>query len=167
MVSKDSLFAVVRNLCDRKTLAPIFHSGNYPMRKITVAHDFKPDVMVASDSVANNFATKRPRVQLPVPVLSWEQDLETYPLLPIKKVGQNFEIAFFDPNEKAPTYHKYEVVGREFLVLNNDTKIKCWLLKISYSDKNYALFWLTEKSKEVVKMKEHFNGKYRFKVRLF
>lgn len=161
----DTLQRTVTNICNRQTLAPIFQKGVY--KTGTFAYDFKDSFMVPSDTVQNNAAIKRPKVPLTIPVISWELDLETYPLLPIKKVGQIFDIAFYDPNQKEPSYHRYEVIGKEYLQLNSDTKIKCWLLKIQHKPESWALFWLTEKSKEVVKMKEYFNGRYRFKVRLY
>jgi hypothetical protein len=162
----DSLLAQVLNICDAETLAPVFHKAVYRSKGI-IAYDFRNSFMIPSDSIENNAVIKKPKLELQIPVISWEQDLETYPLLPVKKVGQIFEIAFFDPNEKAPAYHRYEVIGKENLQLNNDSKITCWLLKIDYSKSSYAVFWLTEKSKEVIKMKEFFNGNYRFKVKLY
>jgi hypothetical protein len=69
--------------------------------------------------------------------------------------------------EKAASYHRYEVIGKEDLQLNSDVKVKCWLLKIKYSPTSHATFWLSEQSKEVLKMQEYFNGKYRFKVRQY
>jgi hypothetical protein len=162
----DTLQRTVTNICDRKTLAPIYQKGVY--RNLgTLAYDFKDSFMVPSDTVQNNAAIKRPKVPLTIPVISWELDLETYPLLPIKKVGQIFDISFYDPNEKEPSYHRYEVTGKEELQLNSDTRIKCWLLKIQYKPESWAIFWLSEKSKEVVKMKEYFSGRYWFKVRLY
>lgn len=165
-VRHDTLSATVINICDLKTMAPIYRNGNYRGRGV-LAYDFKDQLMVPSDTVANNLAIKKGNTALTIPVLSWELDLETYPLLPIKKVGQQFDISFFDPNEKAPTYHRYEVVGKEELQLNSDVKVNCWMLKVNYGRGSHATFWLAEKSKEVVKMKEYFNGKYRFKVRQY
>ncbi len=165
-VHSDTLYAGITNICDRKTLAPIYRYGNYKGKGI-LAYDFHDDFMAPSDTVQNNLALKRPKVAMTIPIISWELDLETYALLPIKKVGQKFDISFFDPNEKAPSYHRYEVIGKEDLQLNQDTKASCWLLKANYSATNYALFWLTEKSKEVIKMKEYFDGRYRFKVKQF
>lgn len=162
----DTVLAKIKNICDRKTLAPIHHYADYKGRGI-FAHDFVDGWMLPTDSVKNNLATKRGKVELAIPIISWEQDLETYATLPIKKIGQQFDISFFDPNEKAPTYHRYEVVGKEDLQLNNDLKAKCWVLKINYTADSWAMFWLTEKSKEVIKMKEYFKGKYRFKVRQY
>jgi hypothetical protein len=43
-------------------------------------------------------------------------------------------------------------------MLNDDTKGNRWLLKRDYSKTASAIFWLTENSKEVIKMKECFNG---------
>ncbi len=162
----DTVYASIINICNSKTLAPIYRYGNYKGRGI-FAYDYHDDFMVPSDTVQNNQALKKPKVALTIPIISWEQDLETYALLPIKKVGQKFDISFFDPNEKVPTYHRYEVIGKEELQVNQDTKVKCWLLKIDYRPGSYATFWLTEKSKEVIKMKEYFNGRYRVKVKQF
>ena len=159
----DTLFASITNICDAKTLAPIHRYGNYKGKGI-IAYDFVSGFMVPTDTVKNNVATKKGKVPLNIPVISWELDLETYATLPIKKVGQKFDISFFDPNEKAPSYHRYEVVGKEDLVLNRDVKVKCWLLKINYNVDSYATFWLTDKNKEVVKMQEYFKGQYRIKV---
>ena len=162
----DTVLAAIVNYCDRKTLAPFYHKADYKKRGI-FAYDFKDGQMVPSDSIADNNAVKKGSVTLPIPVISWELDMETYPLLPIKKTGQIFDIAFFDPNEKEPSYHRYEVTGKEMLALNADTKISCWILRINYSEKDYAQFWLTEKSKEVIKVKEFYGGKYRFKVKQY
>ncbi|MDQ8054060.1 MAG: hypothetical protein REI78_13585 [Pedobacter sp.] len=162
----DTTFMAIVNYCDNKTLAPIYHYANYKGRGV-VAFDYRNGMMVPSDTIKNNLGVKKGNTALTIPVISWEQDLETYALLPIKKVGQKFDIAFFDPNEKVPTYHRYEVAGKEDLVLNGDVKIKCWLLTINYGRGSHATFWLTENTKEVVKMKEYFNGKYRIKVRQF
>lgn len=162
----DSLLATVKNICNRTTLAPIFHKAVYPGKGI-IAYDYKDGFMIPSDTVKNNAVLQKPKVALDFPVISWEEDLETYPLLPINKIGQKFDIAFFDPNENAATYHRYTVIAKEKLELNNDLNVDCWLLKINYSKDSYAIFWLTEKSKEVIKMKEYFNGNYRFKVKLF
>ncbi|RZL47417.1 MAG: hypothetical protein EOP00_12055 [Pedobacter sp.] len=159
----DTLFASVTNICDAKTLAPIYHYANYKGKGI-IAYDYTADFMIPTDTVKNNMAVKKGKVALTIPVISWEQDLETYPTLPIKKVGQKFDISFFDPNEKAPSYHRYEVIGKEDLALNSEVNVKCWLLKINYNADTWAIFWLTEKNRQVVKMKEYFKGQYRIKV---
>lgn len=165
-LKSDSLIATIVNICDRKTLAPIYHHANYKGRGV-FAYDYREGWMIPSDTIKNNMAVKKGKVALSIPVISWEQDLETYTLLPIKKVGQLFDISFFDPNEAKPTYHRYEVIGKEELVLNTEVKVKCWLLKINYTPDSYATFWLTEKNKEVIKMHEYYKGSYRIKVKQY
>ena len=165
-IHADTVLANILNICDHKTLAPIYHKADYKKRGI-FAYDYRDGFMVPSDTINNNEAVKKGKVKLDIPIISWELDLETYPLLPIKKIGQKFDVSFFDPNEKVATYHRYEVIGKEDLVLNSDTKVKCWLLKIDYNKESYATFWLTEKSKEVIKMKEYFKGNYRIKVKQY
>lgn len=165
-------FREVTNLVDRKTMAPIFHKTVYHETGIAEldafagvrAFDYKKDRMVASDSIANNKMKGNPPILLDIPIISWEQDLETYRILPIRHVGQVFDVAFFDPNEKKATYHTYTVAGKEMLKLNDDTKVNCWMLITEYPNNAYSKFWLSEKSKQVLKMEEFFNGRYRFKV---
>jgi len=163
---KDTLVAIVTNTCDKQTLSPLLHKANYFKRGIH-AHYFTPTSVIPIDSVKNNLAIQTGTVTLDIPVISWEQDLETYPLLPLKKVGQVFDVSFYDPNGKKPSYHRYEIVGKEFLTLNGSTKVKCWILQTSYGALGYAKFWITTKGNEVIKMQEYFRGNYRFKVRLY
>lgn len=161
---KDSLFATISNICDGKTMAPIYHHATYKKRG-TMATAFKDGFSVPVDSIKDNIGLKIGKIELKLPVLSWELGLETYPLLPIKKVGQKFDIAFFDPNQrKSASYHRYEIIGKEELIISSDVKVKCWILKTVHSKDNYAIFWLSEKSKEVIKMEQHFKDSCRFKV---
>ena len=163
-IMKDSVFATVSNICDGKTLAPIYHHATYK-KMGKMATEYKDGFSVPIDSIKDNIGFKIGKIELGLPVLSWELDLETYPLLPIKKVGQKFDIAWFDPNQRKPgAYHRYEVIGKDELSLNTDAKVKCWLLKTVHSKDNYAIFWLAEKSREVIKMEQHFKDSYRFKI---
>ena len=162
----DTLSSTITNICDAKTLAPIYHHANYKNRGIS-AYAYKNGYLIPSDTVKNNLALKKDKIELTIPVLSWEQDLETYPLLPIKSVGQKFDISFYDPTGKTPTYHRYEVIGKEDLALNGETKVKCWLLKAFYSKDNWSVFWLTDKNKEVIKMREYYKGRYHFLLKQY
>jgi len=162
----DSLFAHIVSICDAKTLSPIYHYADYKSRGV-YAFDYHDGFMIPSDTIKNNLAKKKGKTKLDLPVISWEEDLELLPLLPIRYTGQKFDIAFFDPNEKMASYHRYEVVGQEKLQLNSDISVKCWLVKIDYAPGSYAQFWLSNFSKEVLKMKEFYNGSYRVKVRQY
>lgn len=174
-IKNGQLYKTVTNLCDRNSLAPIYHKtvsnqigdSKYDREVGVKAYDFIDNKMLPADSIKTNIISGKAAINLDIPVLSLEIDLETFALLPISKVGQQFAISFFDPSEQKPEYHLYEVVGKDLLQINNDTKIECWLLKTKYDEKNYAQFWLTDKSKEVVKMEEYFNGFYRIKELLY
>lgn len=164
------------NICDAKTLSPIHHKTTIQKigderidaRAGVFAYDFHKDKMVPSDSIQNNRAVESGPKPITIPIVSWEQDLETFPLLPITKVGEIFDVAFFDPNEKSTQYHQYFVSGKEKLKLNEDTSVECWVLENHEGgDKNYSKFWMSTKSKEVLKMEQYFNGNYRFKVLQF
>ncbi|HZI68737.1 MAG TPA: hypothetical protein VFD44_03460 [Hanamia sp.] len=41
-----------------------------------------------------------------------------------------FNTAFFDPSEKAATYHRYRVTGKEDLQLNEDTDERVFKWKV-------------------------------------
>lgn len=167
-----SLYKTVTNICDRKTLAPLHHLAvtnkigdpRYDRSAGTKAFNYSREEMYPDKNVTDNSALGNNPVKLSIPIISWELDLEILPLLPIKKTGQIFAVSFFDPSEKEASYHLYEVAGKAKLKLNSDTQVNCWLLRINYDEKNYAAFWLSEKSGEVIKMEEVYNSVYRFKV---
>ena len=174
-IKDGKLYKTVTNLCDAQTLAPIYHKTvsnstgdpRYDRELGIKAYDFVDNKMIPSDSVKDNIVAGKVPVNIDIPILSWELDLETFETLPIKSVGQKFAVSFFDPSEDKPEYHIYEVTGKELLKLNTDAVIECWTLIIKYDDVNYAKFWLSGKSKEVIKMEEYFNGFYRIKELLF
>jgi hypothetical protein len=160
----DTLFnRYVYSISDKETFAPIFHKTK--MRGATEALDFHQQKVSGSDSVQNN--TKRDLdVSLNVGTLNWELDLEIFSTLPIKKVGQRFIVNFYHPGGKSnPKYYEYAIIGLEKLQVVNDLSIDCWKMKIDYSQDAWAIFWISKKSREVLKMQEYFRGGYRYKVK--
>ncbi len=162
----DVLQSQIINICNQKTLAPVFHKAIYN-DTLVVAYDFNQEAMIPSDTVPRNVMLGREGKKLGIPIISWEQDLETFPLLPITKIGQEFKIAFFDPNKEAATYHRYKVIDQRSLKLAKDVEVLCWVLKIEYDASAYGLFWISSESREFLKSQEYFNGHYRYKVKLF
>lgn len=162
----DTVMSTVTNICDANTLAPISHYSNAGKRGIT-AYLFTDGWMIPTDTVKNNLAFRKGKVELTIPVFNWEQDLETLSLLPVKNVGQQFAVSFFDPNEKATVYRKYEVIRKEELPVNSETKSRCWVFRINYGPDNWAMFWLTDRNKEVLKTVEFYKGRYFFKVKQY
>lgn len=153
----------VYSISDRKTFAPIFHKTK--MRGAIEAFDFGEQKISGSDSVENN-AKKDLGVALEVTTLNWELDLEIFSTLPIKKEGQRFLINFYHPGGRSnPKYYEYAIIGSEKLSVVNDLSIDCWRMKIDYSADAWAIFWISKKSKEVLKMQEQFRGGYRYKLK--
>jgi hypothetical protein len=160
------LFRHVKAVADRKTLAPISEIAlfkGYAFAGYTFTNGF----LMPDSTVAQNRVNKGLKVPLNPPVLNWEWDMETFSTLPIRRIGQRFAIAFMDPNNPQPNYYLYEITGEDNLALNKEASIKCWTLHINYGNGAYATFWISQQSREVLKMKEYFNGSYRYKVKLY
>jgi hypothetical protein len=153
----------VYSVARRKTFEPIYH---YTKMKEVEAFDFNKRNVMGSDTIANN-SKKGFEIALSTPTLNWELDLEIFSTLPFKKAGQTFVINFYHPGGRtAPMYYSYKVVGSEKLKAIDNSNIECWQLKIDYTPTDWAIFWISKNSKEVIKMKEHFRGNYRYKVKL-
>jgi len=164
----DSLYKAVNDICSRQTLAPLYaHTDG--KRTGVLAYNFTDGFMVTADTVAGNKADPVTKMAMPIPIYDWQWDMEIFSMLPYKKVGQQFAIAFFDPNYLAgkPEYYLHTVIGEETLVLNGEAKTKCWLLKIDYNKEAYAIFWISQKTHEMLKMKESYKSIYRYKVKLY
>lgn len=153
----------VYSLSDKKTFTPIYHKTK--MRSATEAFDFEPGKISGSDSVEQN-VKKDLEVTLDIATLNWELDLEIFSTLPIKKEGQRFIINFYHPGGKTPPkYYEYAIIGSEKLESVNDNAIDCWQMKINYTPTDWAIFWISKKSKEILKMQEQFRGGYRYKLK--
>lgn len=162
--SSDSAgYRYVYSLVDQKTFLPIYHK-TVMQRSGTEAFDFGDKKIKGSDSVANNakasfeLATSKP--------LNWELDMETFSLLDLK-AGKRYAINFYHPGGRtAPKFYEYKVTGDEKVRTYEDKFIDCWKLRIDYTEKSYAIFYISKKSKEVIKMEEDFGSGVRYKVKL-
>ncbi len=162
--SSDSTgYRYVYSLVDRKTFLPIYHKV-IMQRSGTEAFDFSDQKIKGSDSVPNN---AKATFELVAPnALNWELDLETFTLLDLKP-GKSYVINFYHPGGRiAPTFYEYKVTGDEKVKTYEDKVIDCWKLRINYNEKYYALFYISKKSKEVIKMEEDFGAGVRYKVKL-
>lgn len=162
--SSDSTgYRYVYSIVDRKTFLPIYHK-TIMQRSGIEAFDFSDKKIKGSDSIANNskatfeLASAKP--------LNWELDLETFSLLDLKP-GKRFAINFYHPGGRTgPAFYEYKVTGDEKVRTYEDKVVDCWKLRIDYSDKYYAIFYISKKSKEVIKMEEDFGAGVRYKVKL-
>jgi len=162
--SDSARYRYVYSLVERNTLLPIYHR-TWTKQLGIEAYDFYPDKIVGSDSVSEN-SKKGFSITLSHPSLNWEIDLETFGLLQLKP-NKSFAINFYHPGAKGgPGFYEYKVVGDEVLTGSDGVKVPCWKLKINYSEKSWAVFYISKKKKEVVKMEEDFGVGVRYKVKL-
>lgn len=162
---QDTVFArKVYSISEKATFKPIYHFAKSP-RGIE-AFNFETDRIVGADSVVNN-TRKGWQVALKEPTLNWELDLEILALLPFKE-GKTFAVNFYHPGARSePQYYLYKVAGSEMLELAGGQKVDCWKLQIDYGQQNStATFWVSKKTREVLKSMDTFKGGYRYKVKL-
>jgi hypothetical protein len=162
--SSDTAFnRYVYSVCNRRNFQPIYHYTR-SVRGIE-AFNFTGGRVAGADSVADN-GKKTLSVDTDVPTLNWELDLEIFSTLPIKREGQRFLINFYHPGGSKPAYYEYKIIGTESIKGIDNRQIECWKMKISYTANDWAVFWISKRSKEVLKMQEYFRGGYRYKIRL-
>lgn len=153
----------VYSIMDANNFSPVYHYTQ--MNRAVEAFDFYRDKIKGSDSVSNN--TKKDfLVTLNEPTLNWELDLETFPLLDLK-AGKSFAISFYHPGGKTePKLYVYKVIGEQNLAVVEGTSVPCWKLRIDYDARSYAVFYISKKGREVLRMDEDFGGGVRYKVKL-
>lgn len=180
---KDSIMHIVKSLSDAKTMQPLYHKTWWKVqatRNATVKTvnettvDFLNKTVVYNGKLLSNTDTASQikkiwngyKSSLDKYYLNWHLDLETFPLLPYKK-GVTFVIPFYDPGTGS-NYQKvaYTVMGSAQLLGYDDKKIDCWLL-VHETKGNKEVFWISKKTKEVLKLEQEIGGRaYRYKIKL-
>lgn len=164
---KDSLLAHVTATGLLPSLAPLIHDATYTKRgkRNFVFTGTRVTIPTASQRTAKDSAFS---VTMNPPAFEFPMDLEILPLLPFKKVGQEFAIAFYEPGSPEANYYRLTVTGKEDVLVGGSDTINCWLLKIDYGQPDvYATFWISDQNREVIKMREYFRGRYRYKIKLY
>jgi hypothetical protein len=161
--SDTAYYREVYSVSRQRNFSPLFHLVKSP--KGREGFMFTDTEVSAADTVKEN-KIKDLKKTLETPTLNWELDLEIFSTLPFKKEGQRFMINFYHPGGSEPKYYEYKVIGSEKIAVADSDKIDCWKLQIEYNADSWAIFWISKKSKEVLKMQESYKGNYRYKVKL-
>lgn len=141
---------------------PVYHYSK--MSRGIEAYNFYLTRIYGADSVRNNLKSDFDR-SLEKPVLNWELDLEIFPLLDLKP-GKRFAINFYHPGSTtAPALYEYKVVGEDG-VKTVEGIVPCWKLRIDYDAQSHAIFYISKKGREVLRMDEDFGGGIRYKIKL-
>ncbi len=180
---KDSIMHIVKSISDAKTMQPMYHKTWWKVQTArnsilkTVSEtsvDFlNKTVSYNGNQISDSDTAKTSKAiwasyksSLDKYFLNWHLDLETFPLLPYKN-GVTFLIPFYDPGTSS-NYQKiaYTVTGSAELTGYNDQKIDCWIL-VHETKGNKEVFWISKKTKEVLKLEQEYNGRfYRYKIKM-
>ncbi|MBO0929390.1 DUF3108 domain-containing protein [Fibrella aquatilis] len=163
---RDSLMAHVTATGQWPSLAPLTHDAVYT-RRGKRNFVFNNTVVTIPDSAWRTAKDSSFRVITQQAAFEFPMDLEIFALLPFRKVGQQFAIAFYEPGSPTSAYYALRVTDRRKLPLPGQATLDCWLLRIDYRPDSYATFWISDKPREVIKMSEYFRGRYRYKVKLY
>lgn len=168
---KDTIVHTVKTVSDAKTMAPVFHETWWKQRG-EAKFDFVSGTASMNGTVLSEADTARARKlsyeafksSLQTEKFNWHIDLETFPLLPFRQ-GVTFVIPFFDPGPSPLTYAAYTVTGSAKLTGYDDQLVDCWLLSHE-SEGNKELFWISKKTREVLKLEQEINGTlWRYKIK--
>lgn len=180
---KDSIMHIVQSISDSKTMQPLYHKTWWKVQAsrnaaVKTVNETTVDFLNNTVNYNGNLLSDADTAKQTKPIwagykssldqyfLNWHLDLETFPLLPYKD-GVTFVIPFYDPGT-ASDFQKvaYTVTGSAELMGYNDQKIDCWLLK--HTEKgNEEIYWISKRTKEVLKMEQIINGTfYRYKIKL-
>lgn len=170
---KDTVLHTVSSICDAVTMKPITHEFWWSVIPGACVDFEKKELMYSGALLSDADTAKRKKAIWSAYkmvgnnyFLNWHADLEVFPTLPFKK-GRTFIIPFYDPGTAAP-FEKavYTVSGEARLEGYNDRKIDCWLL-VHEAPGNKEVFWISKKTKEVLKLEQLINGTmYRYKIKL-
>lgn len=107
----------------------------------------------------NSKAFSIPNTEL---AFNWELDLETLGMLRLDKYNE-FVINFYHPGSKTPAkYYTYKKVREEVITFNNKN-FDCWILKINHNKQQWSEFWIDKKTRKVIKTRDFFYGRFRYK----
>lgn len=163
---KDSLTFHTIAICRYPSLQPVqydFYQKDTVMASI-LYNSKQVTVKTKSRATRNDTALN---INLQMDAFVFPMDMEVFAALPFKKAGQQFVIPFYEPGSPSAGYHTYIYTGKEDVAITTGVTIPCWVLKADQAPNGYTLFYIAQKAREVVKMKQFWKGIYRYKVKMY
>lgn len=168
---KDTIVHTAKSISNIDNFKPLYHESWWNKRGKQVFDMNKNKLWIANKEVTatetndknkeilNSFSSAKDSY-----FLNWHLDLEVFSMLPYKK-NTTFLVPFYEFGYGTPKNIAYTVTGEDDLVYDGK-KIKCWLLKL-IEDGNIETFWISKKTKEVLKLEQIIQGNmYRYKIKL-
>lgn len=162
----DSLYAQISSNGNAQTMEPANYQANY-FKKGKISFQFRDQTVTVPDSLQSSEKSRSFKVSLNPPAFAFPMDLEILSLLPYKKVGQKFALPFYEPGSNQSAYYEVSLIRKERLSLPGAALLSCWVIRLTYAANSYAEFWIANKQQQVVKMREFYQGKYRYKVKIY
>jgi hypothetical protein len=148
-----------------KDFSPVYHTETIGGK--VGAYNWDSDKIKGADTVAQN-AKKDFVLNFTEPNFNWNQDIETFEMLPLA-AGKAFAINFYDAGFGKPEYIIYKVTGSEVIGTFDNQKVDCWKLVNEAEhngQKSIQTFWISKKNHEFLKEEDSFGGMYRYKVKM-
>lgn len=168
---KDTVVHTTKSISDAVTMQTYFHDSWWSMRG-TATYDFinRKAFMNGAELTDSDTARIRKRTwtsfknSVDQYSINWHLDLEVFPLLPYKK-NVTFLIPYYECGYEKPENIAYSVIGEEDLSGYDDQKVPCWKL-YHEKDGNKETYWISKKTREVLKLEQDINGQmYRYKIK--
>jgi hypothetical protein len=155
----------VYTISDRKNFKTLY---DYSSKSAVIeAYNYLGDEINGADSVKQNTKLNFFLKFKDLPY-SNELDLETLSALPVERIGQKMVISFYQPgNSTIPKFHPVEVVNEEELSTVNNTRVDCWVIKLSFDNENYDLSWVSKLTHELLRFESRGPTDVFYKVKLF
>jgi hypothetical protein len=168
--SNDTVTHKVYSVSDAKTFQPYYQDSWWKGRGNTIFDLTKKTGNMASHELSDADTARTYKrawdafkTATQQYVLNWHLDLETFPLLPYKE-GRTFGINFYELGSLPPQIQYYTVTGSGKLEGFDGQDVDCWLL-VHESPNNKETFFISKKTKEVLKLEQKFGSRYRIKVK--
>jgi len=170
--NNDTIFHTAYAVCDKKTFAPLYQESWFRQRAVSI-FDFTEKSGSYDNRSLSDADTAKERKRMwdgfktstGQYVLDWHLDLEVFPTLPYKP-NRTFLINFYDPGFGYPEWVAYTVSGTATAMGYNNQPVDCWLLSHDDGPGKHEVFWISKKTKEVIRLEQEFGGRFRYKIKL-
>jgi len=172
--NNDTIMHTVYTVCDSKDFAPLYQkawtkqSGSSEFDFLDKTMKLNGRTITAADTArAVTISYKAFQSALQQYVLDWHLDLEVFPLLPFRN-HTTYAINYYDPGFGAPKRVYYTVTGSAVIKGYDGQDIDCWLLEHTDQGRmsNKEVFYISKKTREVLKLEQEFAGRYRYKIKM-
>ncbi len=169
--NNDSIVHTTYSVCDKKDFTTFYHESWWKPTGKGVYDFLKKEAFIKDQRIdANDKDTNNVKRYTAFEAatgqyfLNWHLDLEIFPQLPYKQ-DRTFLINFYDPGFSAPKLVPYTVTGTGTVTGYDNQVVDCWLLE--HTDRNNKeIFWISKKTKEVLKLEQQFGSRARYKIKL-